>query len=394
MQRVAIVDPSDSTREPLRNLLLGMESIWVEAEGARYEFFPDIVEQSKPDVVIVALDADQAKALQLISRLKLDHPDLPILAISARGDGQSILQALRAGAKEFLTQPVVLEELLTALHRISPTADAAGVVRTGSRVIAVLGSRGGIGCTSLAVNLGCSLAQDPNHSVALIDLDLAMGDADVALDLIPDHTLSDVAQNIERLDMQFLRRALCKHSTGLALLPHPIQIEDLGFIHDDHVQRLISLLKASYTHLILDLSKSFTGPDLTAMRLADIILLITQLELSSIRNVVRILHNMQGEAGLNEKVKVILNRYGSDFWEGDISVKKAEETIGKPFFWKVPNDFKAMIGAKAAGVPLIQHAPRCKAQQSIAKLAESLCDREQPAELEPAANGGGWFRRT
>ena len=102
MLRIAIVDPTDLTREPLRNLLLGMESLWMEAEGSRYEFFPDIVEQSKPDVAIIALDADQGKALQLISRLKSDHPKLPILAISAKGDGQSILQALRGGGQGVL----------------------------------------------------------------------------------------------------------------------------------------------------------------------------------------------------------------------------------------------------------------------------------------------------
>ncbi len=391
MQRIAIVDPSDATREPLRNLLLGMDSVWVEAEGTRYEFFPDIVQQSRPDTAIVALDSDQAKALQLISRLKAEHPGLPILAISARGDGQSILQALRAGAKEFLTQPVVLEELMTALQRITPGTGANGEPRSNSLVIAILGSRGGIGCTSLAVNLGCCLAEDKNHSVALIDLDLALGDADVALDLVPDHTLADVAQNIERLDMQFLRRALGRHSTGLALLPHPLRIEELGMVHEEHLQRLINLLRASYTHLVLDLGKSFTGTDLTALRVADVILLITQLELTSIRNTVRILHNVGEDSSLADKVLLVLNRVGSDFWEGDVSQQQAEQTIGKPFYWKIPNDFKAMVGSRAAGVPLIQHAPRSRVHQSIAKLARALSGKKEQAE--PAVAGSSWWRR-
>jgi pilus assembly protein CpaE len=396
MQRIAIVDPLDVTREPLRNLLLGMESVWMEAECARYEFFSDVVQQSTPDVAIIALDGDQAKALSLISQLTAEHAELPILAISARGDGQSILQALRAGAKEFLTQPVVLEDLLTALQRLGQGVKVNGAVKHSSFVIAMLGSRGGVGCTSLAVNLGCTLAQDKSNSVALIDLDLALGDADVALDVIPDHTLADVAQNIDKLDMQFLRRAMGKHSTGLALLPHPMRIEELSLIHEDHLQRLIGLLRASYTHLILDLSKSFTGTDLTALRMADLILLVTQLELSSVRNAVRILHSMGDAGGLGDKVRIILNRQGSDFVEGDISLKKAEETIGQPFYWQVPNDTKAMIGSRAAGVPLVQHAPRCKSQQSLTKLAESLCAKQTKEDpLATAANGRGnsWWRR-
>ena len=152
------------------------------------------------------------------------RPDLPILAVSGQGDGQCILQALRNGAKEFLTQPVVLEELLLALQRLqqkqgrrdgSPSTSRAKV---NSQAIAVLGSRGGIGCTSIAVNLGCTLAREEGNRVALVDLDLALGDADVALDLMPTYTLADMAINIERLDMTFLRRSLCQHASGLSVL--------------------------------------------------------------------------------------------------------------------------------------------------------------------------------
>src|SRR5262249_39304822 len=156
--------------------LLGMEAVWLEAECSRYEFFFDVIEQSQPDVAMISLDSDQGKALALFQQVSQMAPDLPLLAISARGDGQAILQALRSGAREFLTAPVVLEELLKALERlqrgVSSIASRPGEApanRQESQVIAVLGSRGGVGCTSLAVNLGASLAQDPANSVALVD---------------------------------------------------------------------------------------------------------------------------------------------------------------------------------------------------------------------------------
>jgi pilus assembly protein CpaE len=370
------------TRDPLRNMLLGVESIWLEAECSRYEFFGDVISQSSPDVAICALDADQAKALQLIAQVAQDYPLMSIVAVSARSD--AFLQAHRAGAQEFLTQPVVLEDLLAVLERIrrkstsvpasTPSAPGAPVVKrpSGPMVVAVIGSRGGVGCTSLAVNMGCTLAQEPGNKVVMIDLDLALGDADVALDLIPDYTLADVAMNIDRLDMQFLRRALSQHSTGLSLLPHPVQMQDIGHIHEEHLQRVINLLKASYTHLICDCSKGLTPTDLTAMRMSDIILLVAQLELSSLRNVVRMLETLVAEEGLSEKVRVIVNRIGSDFMEGDIDLKKAQETIGRPVYWQIPNDAKAMIGSRNAGVPLIQYAPKSKAQQSITALCQDL----------------------
>jgi pilus assembly protein CpaE len=390
MQRIAIVDPSDMTREPLRNLLLGVESVWIEAECARYEFFLDVVQQSTPDVAIVALDHDQTKAMQLIAQLSGEYPDMPILAISGRGDGQSILQALRAGAREFLTQPVVLEDMLKALRRLGDSSDSKQS-KTDSLVVAILGSRGGVGCTSLAVNLGCTLSDDKANNVALLDLDLALGDADVALDLIPSSTLADVAQNVSRLDMQFLKRSLCQHSSGLSLLPHPTNISDLGLIHEEHLQRAISLLRAAYTHLILDLSKSFTVTDLTGMRMADVILLVTQLELTSLRNTVRILLTMEAEEGLTEKIRVVLNRVGSE--EGDIGMEKAEETIGKPIYFQIPNDFKAMMGSRNAGVPLIQHSPKSKAHLAVLGLANALCGKQQaaaPSSAEKPAKKGWW----
>src|SRR5438552_5629566 len=91
VQRIAIVDPSDATRDPLRNLLLGVDSVWLEAECSRYEFFTDVAKQCNPDLVVVALDADHGKALQLIQQLGVDFPGMPILAVSAKADGQSIL---------------------------------------------------------------------------------------------------------------------------------------------------------------------------------------------------------------------------------------------------------------------------------------------------------------
>ena len=382
VQRIAIVDPSDSTREPLRNILLGVEAVWLEAECSRYEFFIDVARQSCPDAVVIALDSDHHKALQLIQQLTVEFPHMPILAVSSRGDGQSILQALRAGAKEFLTAPVVLEELLLALQRLRANRSsgdtsnpANGATRAESLVLSVVGSKGGVGCTSVAVNLGCNIAQDPKLNVALVDLDLALGDADVALDLIPDYTLADVAVNVDRLDMQFLRRSLCKHESGLSLLPHPVQMEDIALIHDEHLGRVIGLLRASYSHLIFDLSKRFTPTDLTAMRMSDIVILVAQLELTSLRNVVRMLHTMDKEDGLGEKVKVVMNRVGAE--DSDITLEKAQETIGKPIYWQVPNDYKAMLGARNSGVPLLTHAPKSKVHHSLVGLANTLTGKAQ-----------------
>lgn len=400
MQRVAIVDPTESTRESLRTLLLGVDFVWLEAECARYEYFFEVISTSTPDLAIVALDANKEKALQMIGQLSVEFPKLPILTISH--DHQALLQSLQKGAKFFLTHPVGLEDMLSALRRAlgEPTTGenqlSGGQVSNraagASSVIAVLGSRGGCGTTTLAVNLGATLAADPSNAAALIDLDLALGDADIALEVngYENISIADLARNIERLDMNFLKRALVKHEgTGLSILRHPLEIAESGLVHEQHVERILNLLKISYTHLVLDLSKALLPTDLMALRMADMILLVAQLELASLRNVVRMIHTLGGE-DMADRVRVVINRQGADSVEEGISPKKAEEVIGKPIFWQVPNDTKAVIGARVAGQPLVKYAPKSRVQQSIQGLAQALYGKPVTAPDAKGSKGGGW----
>jgi pilus assembly protein CpaE len=370
--RLAIVDPNDTQRESLKGLLLGMDMVWLEAECSRYEFFADVVAQTNPDIGMVAIDADTHKALDLVARLATASPNCTVLVVSSSNDGSLILQALRAGAKEFLTQPVRIDDLVAALGRINDRRFGTGGDNRprGSQVIAVAGAIGGVGTTSLAVNLGCILAQNPQNSVALIDLDLCLGDADVFLDTIPDYTLVDVAQNATRLDFTLLKRSLTKHASGLYLLPRPVQLEDTSLITPDDLQRVIGLLKATFTHLVLDLSKGYTPLDLVALEMANEILLTTQLDLPCLRNVVRLMMSFANMEGLADKVKIIVNRVGLD--SGQITLKKAEETIGKEVYWQLPNDYRTMIEARNNGVPLIDSAPKAAVTQSFIALAREL----------------------
>jgi len=369
--RLAIVDPNDSKRDALKNMLLGMDTIWLEAECSRYEFFADVVAQTSPDIGLVAIDGDPEKALQLITQLGDSSPNCAVLVVSESGDGNLILRAMRAGAKEFLTEPLRIEDLLGALGRISDRRFGHGTDRPrGSQVIAVSGALGGVGTTSLAVNLGCALAADKQNSVALVDLDLCLGDADVFLDTIPDYTLVDVAQNVTRLDFTLLKRSLTKHSSGLYLLPRPVQLADIGLITPEDLQRVIGLLKATFSHLVLDLSKSYSAIDMIALEMANHVLLVTQLDLPCLRNVVRLVMSFSEMEGMSEKLKIVVNRLGLE--SGHITLKKAEETIGKEIFWQLPNDYRSVVDARNNGVPLMEQAPKAGITQAVNALADAL----------------------
>lgn len=342
--RLAIVDPNDASRTQLKNMLLGMDLVWLDAESSKYEFFADVVSQTKPDIGLVVIDQAPERALAMVEELNQSAPDCAILVVSSSSDGQLILRAMRAGAKEFLSQPLRLEDLVAALERLSQLKFGRDGQMRGCSVIAVAGATGGVGTTSLAVNLGCALAADPRRSVALVDLDLALGDADVFLDTIPDYTLVDVAQNVTRLDFALLKRSLTKHSSGLFLLPRPVHMEDAMHVTPEDLQRVIGLLKATFTHLLIDLSKSYTPLDRVALQTAEHVLLVTQLDLPCLRNVVRLMVSFGEMPGVANKVKIVLNRAGLDTTQ--ISLKKAQETMGREIFWQVPNDYRTMVAVR------------------------------------------------
>jgi pilus assembly protein CpaE len=285
---------------------------------------------------------------------------------------------MRSGAKEFLTLPVSVEELSNVIRSIVTIDDTDGL--RGCTTIAVAGATGGTGCTGLAVNLASILAADPAKSVVFVDLDLALGDADVFLDAVHDYTLSDIAENVSRLDFDLLRRSLAKLRSGLFLLPRPAELEGAMVVTEEGIRRVIGLLKASFSHIVLDLSKGYSAIDVAALQSSDIVLLVTQLDLPNLRNVVRLLKSFELYDGVRETVKIVVNRVGQG--NEPIRLKKAQETIGQPIFWQVPNDYRLMIEVRNNGVPLIEQAPRADLTRCLVELARALCGAE-------GADGGG-----
>lgn len=385
--RIAVVDPNDATREHLKSVLLGLETVWLEAECSRYAFFVDVVDQTKPDIGFIAMDSDPARATKLIAETLQKCPSCTILVSSSSTDGRIILESMRAGAKEYLTEPLRPEDLSAALQRVKRhAAGASASTKQGCQIFGVAGSTGGVGTSSIAVNLACALAADPGNSVVLLDLDVALGDADVFLDTIPEYTLADVAQNVERLDLTLLKKSLTKHSTGVHLLPRPMQLEDVRLITPDKLQRVLGLLKSSFTHIVIDISKSYSELDMLALRAADQVLMVTQLDLPCLRNVVRLLMTFDDDDELREKVRVVVNRVGYD--SGQISLKKARDTIGRSVFWQIPNDYRVMVEVRNNGVPLVQHAPKAAITLSIAQLADALTGKKDEDDAT-ASEGKG-----
>jgi pilus assembly protein CpaE len=198
--------------------------------------------------------------------------------------------------------------------------------------------------------------------------------------------LIDVASNVSRLDLSLLKKSMTRHESGVYLLPRPVSLLDNEIITPDNIGRVLSVLRSAFTHLVIDTSKSYTPVDLVALNFADHIVLVTQLDLPCLRNVVRLLMSFDEYHGLKEKVKIVVNR--SNLQSNQISIKKAEETIGQECYWQIPNEYATMAAVRNNGVPLVMQAPNANITQSVIGLTNSLfrvAGSEIPIE---AATGG------
>ncbi len=383
--RVVLVDPNEESRDALRRLLAGIGAIWVVEVFDTYQDLVTRIGTIDPDMTIVTLDHDANAAIELIRSLTQLDPDRVVLPASRTCDSALILRAIRAGAREFLTLPIESAELLEMVTRLlHGREETEAATARGPQIIAVTGAAGGVGSTSVAVNMAASLAAAKAQETILLDFDMVFGSVDAALDVVPDNTLYTVLQNFERLDLTLLKRSMARHSSGLYALPRPLAIEEVAKIDPETLHRLLGLLKAAFTTVVIDTSKGLQSSDFTAFEMANVILVVVQLDLTCLRNSARLLGLLQQFDGLAERVKLVANRTGSI--ETEISIKKAEETLKMPISWQIPNATKIFQGARVRGVPVAEVGKGSRPHQVFLEMAREL--RPQPEETSTKPRKG------
>jgi pilus assembly protein CpaE len=385
--RVILIDPNEESRDAFRRLLGGMSAIWLTEVLTSYQNPGVRAKEIGAHLTIVVLDHNPNQAIELIQGLSQADPNAVILPASRTSDSALILRAIRAGAREFLTLPTEPPELLETFNRLlRGRIDSQKSREHGPKIIAITGAAGGVGCTTVAVNLATTLAANKKQEVLLLDLDLLFGSIDACLDIIPDHTLTNVIQNFERLDPMLLKRSMTRHGSGLYVLPHPIELEDAARIDPETFGRLLGLLKAAFDTVVIDASKGLQSADFIAYEIADVILVVTQLELVVLRNTSRLITLFRQAERLADRVKLVANRVGSN--ETEISALKAEETLKMPISWQIPNAHKPFQMARIKGVPLSEVAQGSRPHQVFLEMARSL---RPVAEDESARPRKGFF---
>jgi pilus assembly protein CpaE len=369
--RVVLVDPCEESRVALQKLLATIGTLWIAEVFTSYRDVASRIADIAPDLCLVALDAEPNQAVDLIASLHHLKPEGVLLPASATCDSTLILKAIRAGAREFLTLPTEASELHDIITRLFISREDSSVSAVkGPQIISVTGAAGGVGCTSLAVNLATSLAASREHETILLDFDLMFGSVDACLDIIPDNTVYNVVQNFDRLDLTLLKRSMTRHGSGLYVLPHPVALEDAAKVDPETLRRLLGLLRAAFPVLIIDTSKGLQSSDFVAFEMADVILMVIVLDLTCLRNTARLLNLFKQFDGMAERVRLVVNRAGAI--DSEISLKKAEETLRMPISWQIPFAVKPFQNARIRGVPIADVASGSRPHQAILEIAKSL----------------------
>jgi pilus assembly protein CpaE len=332
-----------------------------------------------PDLLILEMEEDRGKTFVQIQAIVTTSPSTEIFLTSAQTDSAVLLEAFRAGVKEFIPQPIQRAELEDALTRFKERhKERRPATAKRGKLITVIGSKGGVGTTTIAVNLAVSLRQtNPDRSVVLVDLNPQFGDAALFLDVPPIHTIGDVAKNLARLDETFLMSILYKHSSGLHVLPSVDTVEEIGMLTPEAAEKTLELLQTMFDYIVIDSGDSLADTTLATLNISPTVLLVGTLTLPVVRNTKRLLTIL---AHLNyplDHVDIVVNRYEK---HTEVSVKDMEEVLGRKASWMIPNDYFTTMNAINKGQPLSTIAGRADVTKSFRKLAQALSIEEQTAE--------------
>lgn len=370
--QTVIIDTEIQSIELIKLYLNDLDNIQVTDE------FTDIVEgyhsilENRPAIVIIDISKKTELALDIINKISINHKTCKIVVTSANYSTDTIIKAMRVGAREFLPKPFIKDDFISALNKLKNQVGGTNSENKKCRVITTFSNKGGIGKTAIATNLALELANITKEKVALIDLNLQLGDITTFLDINPSFDISYVVQNLSRIDETFLLSTLEKYKeTSLYVLADPPYLEQAEDITADQITTLFDVLKQAFSYIVVDTSANFDGKTITALDNSDLILLISIVNLPAIRNCQRCLDLFERLGYEKEKTKIILNRYMEN---DEIKVEDVEDVLGKKIYWKIPNNYFTIMSAINKGIPVGLINADSNISQSYRELAAMLSD--------------------
>jgi pilus assembly protein CpaE len=339
--------------------------------------------------IVLGPGVDLEAAAALSDTLRVTRPATSVILIRRRVDTAVLAEALRSGMRE-----VVEERDLTGLgeavkrarqvwHALHGPVDHGAAAAPRGKLVTVFSPKGGVGKTTLAVNLGLALTDRGQKRVCVVDLDLAFGDVAITLQLFPARTLADVVSLESGLDFTVLETLLTPHRDGLTALVAPVQPDARDSIPASLVGRVLNLLKENFDYVVVDTAPTFDEHVLQAFDETDELLLVTTLDVPTLKNVKIAVETLDLLNFPKEHRRLILNR--ADDKVG-LSAEKVESTLGVKIHRSIPSS-PQVANATNAGEPIFVSSPKHVVSSAIGALARDLtaAPSVQPAE-EPVAH--------
>lgn len=331
---------------------------------------PGVVEQERPDLLLLEGAGFGASELQVIDQVTSRFPELGVIMLCPAQSQDYLIEAMRAGVREIVPAPFTQSVLIDAVERFQKRMQQARVSSKTGKVLTFIPCKGGSGATFLASNLAYALAEGGNKRVALIDFNLQFGDASLFVhDRLPTTTIADVTRQIERLDGSFLSANMLQVLPNFEVLSAPDEPEKAEEIKPDHVRSLLQVASKQYDFVVLDLGRSLDAVSIQALDLADMIFPVVQQTLPFIRDAKRLTNTFHALGYSDDKVRLIVNRYDK---KNDITLGDITGTLRLPVFKTMPNDYDVVAQSVNQGVPVTRLAPRSTVSRSIQEIAGEL----------------------
>ena len=369
--KYVIVDRDENSRDILKNYLAEIGQPAPEAEFFDTESAADYIFNMPKGVVFIDISDYPEKSLNLIKSIKERRKDIVLVALSNRASTDVIIKAMRAGAKEFVTKPVIKTEFFDVIEALKADLQNTDTKET-CKIISTFSNKGGIGKTSIAVNLAVELAQLTKEKVALIDLNLQLGDVATFLDMTPPFAMDYIADNIHSLDESELLKTMSKYkNTSLYVIADPLNIDKSKEITAEQIKNILSALKKTFSYIVIDIGTNIDSKTITALDMSDLILLIAIVNLPAIRSMQRCMELFEKLGYEKDKIKLVLNRYIEN---EDIKATDIEEVVKQKVYWKIPNNYLTMMSAINKGVPVNEINPEANIAQNYMEFASKLSD--------------------
>jgi pilus assembly protein CpaE len=409
MIKVLIVDDIPETRDHLSRLLGLERDIDVAGTAGSGEEAIQVAMDMRPDVIVMDINMPGMDGIAASEIISQRLPNSPVIMMSVHGEAEQLKQAMLAGAREFLVKPFSGDEFATSIKRVYErelvrreqlqAARDANVPQVAHgqenaedhQIIAVFSPKGGAGRTTIATNLALALKRETNQRVALIDANLQFGDVGVLLNLNPkNRSMLDAVEGGEP-DRDIVESVVIDHSTGIRVLLAPPSPEGADLVTPAYLRKMTEMLRETHDWVVVDLPSGLNDHSLGILDLADQILVVAALEITTIKNVRLFLEVADQLDYERSKLRLVINR--SDASQG-IRIGDVEASIRRPIDGSIVSDGRLAVLAVNRGVPFVISHPESPLSRDITTLARTIAgDGSSSSKTDKTAKRGLFARR-